>query len=308
MNKIRIFIILVISIIGTILGIIIYNENISFRQEQMQHQQEISKIKQEQERLSEEFKKEQQQRIAEIEQERILRMQRDQDGDGLTYEQEIALGTSDNERDTDGDGIDDNVDRHPTEGGQIYTITVPWTHQGYTYTTQFGIAEDKYWYYKDYSRTGYYYQDGRFATPYDQTIQTIAKDITDVSLSTGDTCKSCIAIDFVQSMIYEYDIDYISKPDYPKFAIETIIDERGDCEDTSFLMASILKALNYDVVLLKYSDHMAVGVWCNSCSGTYYDHNGRKYFFLETTGYADNWEIGRSWGKYKTEPAHIIDI
>ena len=178
----------------------------------------------------------------------------------------------------------------------------------HTYNLQFGIPEDKYWYYKDYPRSDYYYQDGRFATPYDQTIQIIAKDITDVSLSTGDTCKTCIAIDFVKSMIYEYDIDYISKRDYPKFAIETIIDEKGDCEDTSFLMASILKALNYDVVLLLYSDHMAIGVWCDSCTGTYYNYNDKKYFFLETTGYADNWEIGKSWGKYKTESPRIIDI
>ncbi len=87
-----------------------------------------------------------------------------------------------------------------------------------------------------------------------------------------------------------------------------MIDQNGDCEDTSFLMASILEALNIDTVLLIYDDHMAVGVWCDGCIGSYYEHNGRKYFFLETTGYSGNWEIGRAWGKYTEASAKIIDV
>lgn len=299
-------IILIVSISG--FGLYIYNYNQEFERDQLQHQKDLDDIKEKQKNIDKAFIEEQQQKDTTLIQAQTNLKLKDADRDGLTYEEEIRLGTSDNERDTDGDGIDDNVDRHPAGGGETYIKTIHWTHNGYSYTTQFGIHEDKYWFYKDFPRVDYNYQDGRFATPYDQTIQTIAKDITDVSLSTQDTCKTCIAIDFVQSMVYEYDIDYISKPDYPKFAIETIIDEKGDCEDTSFLMASILKALNYDVVLLLYSDHMAVGMRCDGCSGSYYNYNGKKYYFLETTGYADNWEIGRIWGKYGAESAIIIAI
>ena len=78
---------------------------------------------------------------------------------------------------------------------------------------------------------------------------------------------------------------------------ETIIDKKGDCEDTSFLMTSILKALNIDAVILIYSDHAAVGVACNGCSGTYYAYKGKNYFFLETTGAPGSWQIGQILGK-----------
>ena len=308
MNKLYLFTIIVIIILGIVFGLIIYNENKSFREEQLQQQQEISQVKQEQEKLTEEFEQEQLEKEIVIQREQMATMMKDEDGDGLTYQEELRLGTDDNDKDTDGDGIDDNIDRHPAGGGKTNTITIHWTHNGYPYTTQFGIHEDKYWYYKDQER-GYCCKGwDKFATPNDPTIQTIAQDVADVSISTGDINKVRIAINFVKSMIYQYDIEYIGRNEYPKYAIETIIDERGDCEDTSFLMASILEALGYDVILLIYSDHVAVGVWCGSCSGTYYNYKGRKYFFLETTGYADNWEIGNIWGKYTYEIPNVIEV
>ena len=95
--------------------------------------------------------------------------------------------------------------------------------------------------------------------------------------------------------------DRLNNQEYPKYAIETIIDQTGNCEDTSFLMASVLKALNIDAVILIYSDHAAVGVACNGCSGTYYTYKGKNYFFLETTGAPESWQIGQIWGKYGSE-------
>ncbi|MBU0614932.1 MAG: hypothetical protein KJ601_02465 [Nanoarchaeota archaeon] len=308
MNKLYIFTIIVIFVSGGILGFIIYDYNKGVIAEQSQQQQEISKIKQEQERITQDFEEEQSQKAERLQQEETVQMLKDEDGDGLTYEEEMRLGTDDNDVDTDGDSIWDNEDRHPNGGGEIYTITVYWTHQGLTYSTQFGIHEDKYLNYKDQERGTCCDDWSKFVTPYDPTIRTIAEDVTDVSLSTGDTNKAQIAINFVSSMIYEKDIDYNFNDEYPKYAIETIVDNRGDCEDTSFLMASILEALGYDTIILIFSDHAAIGVWCETCTGTYYNYNSRKYFFLETTGYADNWEVGRIWGKYAYESPMIIDI
>ena len=308
MNKIHLSIIITLVICFIGFGFYIYNYNQEFQKETLESKKDIDFVKQKQRDIDEQFLREQQEKETELQQKDISTRLKDADKDGLTYEEELRLGTSDNERDSDGDGIDDNEDKHPAGGGQNYKFNVVWTHNHLEYSTQFGIAEDKYWYYKTQER-GYCCNGwDKFATPNDPTIQTIAKDITDVSISTGDSCKYCIAIDFVQSMIYEYDIDYIGKNEYPKYPIETIVDGKGDCEDTSFLMASILEAINIDTVILIFSDHVAVGVWCNGCTGTYYNYNDKKYFFLETTGYADNWDIGKSWGKYKTESPRIIDV
>lgn len=236
----------------------------------------------------------------------------DADSDGLTYAQEIQLGTDPNNQDSDGDGIKDNEDAHPAGGGQLYKRPVYWQHNGMQYSNEYSIPEDLYIYYRNYPRNDYHYHDGRFATPNDIIIKNMAKDIIDTSISTGETCKVCLAIDFVKSMTYQTDFAFISKPDYPKYALETIIDQRGDCEDTSFLMASVLEAVGIDTILLLYSDHMAVGVYCetNMCSGTYYTHNGRTYFFLETThgGGSGSWQIGQIWGKYGQESPRVIDV
>ena len=84
MNKLYVFVIFIIIVIGGILGFMIYNYNESFREEQLQHQQEISRIKQEQERLTKEFEEEQKHKTAKIQQEHIAQMLKDEDGDGLT--------------------------------------------------------------------------------------------------------------------------------------------------------------------------------------------------------------------------------
>jgi len=309
MKKIYILVIFSLVVVGIFFSYFIYSYNKNYEAEQIQHQQEIERIKEEQNRLNTQFEQQQQRYQANIESQRAIELQKDVDGDGLTYEQELKLGTDPNNPDTDGDGIQDNEDRHPAGGGDIYKITVIWAHNGQPFTTQFGIAEDWYWYYRDKPRNDYKYQDARFVTYKDPVIQTIANDIIDTSISTGDSCRFCIAIDFVESMLYQHDIDYIRQQDYPKYPIETIRDERGDCEDTSFLMASILKALGVDTILLVYSDHMAVGFASPSCPGSYYTYKGRTYCFLETTSVPDNLANDFTvWGKYVYETPYAIEV
>jgi hypothetical protein len=66
----------------------------------------------------------------------------------------------------------------------------------------------------------------------------------------------------------------------------------GDCEDMSFLFASVIEAMGYDAVILLYGDHVADGVACTSAIGTYYNLDSSKYFYCETT--ASGWELGRA--------------
>lgn len=293
MNKIIIPSIVIIFIIFISSGAYIYYSNIQSSAEELAYQDSIQKLKADQALKNKEFYEGQEQKNIDILQSETSKQNQDQDGDGLTYSEELKLGTDDDNPDSDGDGINDKEDVHPAGGGQNLKYTVNWVHNGYQYTTQFGIPEDMYSYYK-YKERGWCC-DGwdEFATPHDLTIKTIAEDVADVASLTGENYVY-VAIDFVESMTYQYDIEYNNNKEYPKYAIETIVDQSGDCEDTSFLMASILEALGIDTVLFKLPGHMAVGVYCSSCSGAYATYKEKKYYFLETTGASGSWELGRT--------------
>ena len=112
----------------------------------------------------------------------------------------------------------------------------------------------------------------------------------------SDVQKLNFVIAFVQSL--PYTVDKVTTPydEYPRYPIETLFDRGGDCEDTSILVAALLDRMGYDVCLLhlKYAGHMAVGVSTTNVNvqGSYYEYNGKKYFYLETTG--DGFQIGQT--------------
>jgi len=59
--------------------------------------------------------------------------------------------------------------------------------------------------------------------------------------------------------------------EYPRYPIETIIDNEGDCEDKAILCASMLKSLGYKVCLFRFDTHMSIGVLLDNVSYTYID-------------------------------------
>ena len=115
------------------------------------------------------------------------------------------------------------------------------------------------------------------------------------------------AVAFVQSLPYTSDAVTTAYDEYPRYPVETLVDDGGDCEDTSILIAAILDAMGYGVVLLQPPHHMAVGVLGGEgIHGTYFEHNGGKYFYLETTG--SGWEIGEIPSEYEGEKVDIFGI
>ena len=115
------------------------------------------------------------------------------------------------------------------------------------------------------------------------------------------------AVAFVQSITYELDTDYNGEEEYWKYPIETLADGRGDCEDTAILTAAILNEMGYDVALVTPPGHAAVAIACENCNGYYYPVDGKRYYYLETTG------AGFSLGaiddeNYQTASAQVIPI
>ena len=83
--------------------------------------------------------------------------------------------------------------------------------------------------------------------------------------------------------------------EYPKYPAEMLVDGRGDCEDAAILMGGLLDALGYDSVLLRYSDHMALGIRMNefnpyyaAYSPRYFEYEGKHYYYVEGTDF--EWE------------------
>jgi len=115
------------------------------------------------------------------------------------------------------------------------------------------------------------------------------------------------AASFVQSLPYTSDSVTTSFDEYPRFPIETIFDNGGDCEDTSILLASILDKMGYDVVLINLPNHVAVGVkGSQDIYGSYYNYQGNRYYYIETTG--ENWGIGELPDEYKNTNAYIYPM
>ncbi len=89
---------------------------------------------------------------------------------------------------------------------------------------------------------------------------------------------------FVQGLDYKKDSDVDESYEYPRYPAETLYDDEGggDCEDKAILTASLLNNLGYETALLRFPDHMAVGVKLepSAVSGDYYIED---YDFLETT-------------------------
>lgn len=126
----------------------------------------------------------------------------------------------------------------------------------------------------------------------------------------GEYGKVEFAIAFVQSLPYTFDDVTTPFDDYPRFPSETIYADGGDCEDTSILMAAILKKMGYDVVLLQLPRHVAVGVYCDPSDFSYqvtsYPSNGRDYCYLETTG--EGYKIGELPDEYTGVKVTVIPL
>lgn len=128
----------------------------------------------------------------------------------------------------------------------------------------------------------------------DQYIDQMVQQINSAALkeTLTEVQKLNFVTAFVQNLPYTSDIETTPYDEYPRYPVETLFDRGGDCEDTSILVAALLDRMGYDVALLLLQDaqHMAVGVSISGTYGSYYEYDGKQYFYLETTG--EGWEIG----------------
>lgn len=173
--------------------------------------------------------------------------------------------------DSDGDGILNEYDKHPNGGDKTitreYNIVsecqkILWRDKKNceNLSVVINIPEDRYFYYKDYKNHAFtknWNNIASFVIYDDPVITDLVNQFYKLEQSSGISA-GIIAPLFVNKIVYETDIVNTGWDEYPKYPIETIMDGKGDCEDTSYLMAAVLKAMNSDAVLVKFTGHLAI--------------------------------------------------
>ena len=195
----------------------------------------------------------------------------------------------------------------PAVTGFTHSILYTWEYGGNSFS--FGpleIPEEEYnailVYYRNKthpSLTSDYFRRSTYTYSYDEDGEGILsalverlKELAEEENITGDEVVELV-IAFVQGCPYVDDSISTPYDDYTRYPIETLLERKGDCEDTALLTAVLLRELGYGSALILMPDegHAALGVLGgDGVYGSYYEVDGDMYFYVETT--ATGWPIG----------------
>ncbi|MEM3054989.1 MAG: hypothetical protein QXM52_04715, partial [Candidatus Bathyarchaeia archaeon] len=147
----------------------------------------------------------------------------------------------------------------------------------------------------------------KFVTPY--ALKPIADQLLEIYKDDEDFANGVLMI------VHQIPYDASGPAKYPA---ETLVENKGDCDQLSYIAASIMKAGGLDVVLLYYEDkaHMNMGVHLSHTpldarTPPYYvTYNGVRYYIAESTGgsWEDGWRVGECPPDLKREKIQIITL
>lgn len=196
-----------------------------------------------------------------------------------------------------------------------------WTYAGTRYTWTMNITDTSYTYFRGLDRPERRYQEAgvwHVQPAYDIYVSTSDDDIfinrlgeklLEIARQEGFSDDEALSftLAFVQGLRYTSDSVTTGLDEYPRYPVETLVDEGGDCEDTSILYASLVLAMGYGAVMVSPPGHMAVGVAAaESVPGASYTFEGQRYLYAETTG--DGYGIGQIPDQYDSDTVDVYDL
>jgi transglutaminase-like putative cysteine protease len=201
-----------------------------------------------------------------------------------------------------------------------YNKIYQWNFNNKNWKISLEIPIDKYEHFRDLDinrvpqNVGTYAM-ASFVTSSDQVVETLADKLK--ILAEGENFDESATVNFIlrfvqENVNYVWDNESKNCTEYWRYPIETLVEKKGDCEDSSVLFASIMDALEYNTVLLFYIveedvGHLAVGIHLKGESyGEYVIYDSKKYHYCETTSYGFN--IGEIPSDIKNEPDKIIPV
>lgn len=155
--------------------------------------------------------------------------------------------------------------------------------------------------------------------PYRSEVRALASELARLH-GRRDAGLPAFLLSFVQS--FAYLPDPVRRGDWPRFPSEFLLMGGGDCEDSSIALVALLSALDLDAAFLQMPGHIAVGI-PGPFSGTFYQHQGVKYYYAETatnsfyvplgqatelSGPAQVIPVHRSLGAAAPLPVHVLSF
>jgi len=190
-----------------------------------------------------------------------------------------------------------------------YKVEYSWRFNEVQWSFSVGVPEEVY----DFYRERTHYNDDLMhyvLSEYDRDyIREIVKSFREGGDEWGysDLDNVFNVVSFVQSLQYVSDETSKGEDEYVRYPIETLVDGIGDCEDMVILAASILHEMGYSVLLVMLPEHLAMAIkYDKDSSGTYYEFDGDRYYYLEMTG--EGWSLGQIPAQYKNQEAKLIPL
>lgn len=176
------------------------------------------------------------------------------------------------------------------------------------YRLNVAVSQSLYEYYHEKSHTLSSNHDFvKFVTPY--ALQPIADSLWEIYTDDEDFANGVLMI--VHQISYDETLPV-------KYPVETIAENKGDCDLFSYIACSIMKAGGLDVVLLYYESeaHMNVGVHLSHAphdvrgQAYYVTCNNIRYYVGECTGddWRNGWRIGECPDDLKYAAPEVITL
>ena len=176
------------------------------------------------------------------------------------------------------------------------------------YSLNVAVSESLLGYYTEESHTLISTSDfATFVTPY--ALKPIADCLRGIYSYDEDFANGVLMI--VHQIPYEVVIP-------PKYPVETIVANKGDCALFSYIAGSIMKAGGLNVVLFYYAsaDHMNIGVSLPNepqyarSNVSYVLYGGAKYYMAECTGgdWQEGWRVGECPDDLQNATVQVVTL
>lgn len=182
----------------------------------------------------------------------------------------------------------------PVSGETYVRRSHRWQYDGLTWTWAIDIPQSLY---NGYASVSQYNRrlgevNGYLVTTNDPLMQSIATAFRKTASEQGYGAydEASLVLAWIQSLPYTFDSVTTPYDDFPRFPVETLYANGGDCEDTTYLYLTIMQIWGYGSIFINPEGHLAAGILGSDLPGYYWEYDSRNYYYAETVG--DGWRIG----------------